>query len=379
MSPRTSGPGPVRIIVFSASFGGPQRSAALAIREYYRSRYPEEVRVEVVDFFEEFAPGLNVLAKFAYQQPEPFFPTGYGTFPEICERLPANPVVHELRITGQARIAAYLEERDPHAVISLLPLAGGMIAELKTGYGFASATLMTGFRGDREWLHPATDLFFVPCVEVREDLVVQGIPWERVVVSGVPVSERFSGAGQPVEQIRRDLGVSNRFTVLLSHMSGGANDSAELAERLAGAGVQVVAVTGGNDRQKRRFGSVASRNALVKVFDHADDMHSMMLAADVLVAKAGSLTVFEALATGVPLLIPEPVPGHEVSNTDFLTTYGSCLYCRDEDDVVDKVRFLSTHPQRLSQLSSSAAALGKKSATQGICERVLAEARKSRA
>ena len=73
----------------------------------------------------------------------------------------------------------------------------------------------------------------------------------------------------------------------------------------------------------------------------------MMRAADVLVGKAGGLTVSEALAVGLPLIIYNPVPGQELYNVDFLVNYGAGLLARDEDDVVEKVRFLSTHPERL--------------------------------
>ncbi len=85
----------------------------------------------------------------------------------------------------------------------------------------------------------------------------------------------------------------------------------------------------------------------------------MMRAADVLVGKAGGLTVSEALAVGLPLIIYNPVPGQELYNVDFLVNFGAGLLSRDEDDVVEKVRFLSTHPERLKQMTDDAAMLGK--------------------
>jgi UDP-N-acetylglucosamine:LPS N-acetylglucosamine transferase len=48
------------------------------------------------------------------------------------------------------------------------------------------------------------------------------------------------------------------------------------------------------------------------------------------------------------------------------------MISRDEDDVVEKVRFLSTHPERLRQMTDDAAMLGKPGAAQSVCERVLA-------
>ena len=51
------------------------------------------------------------------------------------------------------------------------------------------------------------------------------------------------------------------------------------------------------------------------------------------------------------------------------------MLSRDEDDVVEKVRFLSTHPERLQQMAENSSLLGKPEAAQTICERVLAAVR----
>jgi processive 1,2-diacylglycerol beta-glucosyltransferase len=121
--------------------------------------------------------------------------------------------------------------------------------------------------------------------------------------------------------------------------------------------------------------SLAKKKELVRVFGYTSDMHKMMRAADVLVGKAGGLTVSEALAVGLPLIIYNPVPGQELYNVDFLVNFGAGLLSRDEDDVVEKVRFLSAHPERLQQMTDDAAMLGKPGAAQSVCERVLAALR----
>ncbi|PKQ29323.1 MAG: hypothetical protein CVT60_05940 [Actinobacteria bacterium HGW-Actinobacteria-10] len=363
-----------RILVFSASFGGGHRSAAEAIQAYYRAHYPDTVDVRVIDFFDEFVPSLNVLAKFAYQQSVQFFPAAYGTFFELSNKLPTNPVVHELKIMGMARAAAEIDEYHPHAVISTFPVAGGVVADIKENRKLVSATVVTDFGAHRTWLHPATDIYFVACKEVREDLVVRGIPWERVVVSGIPIRERFSDELDKTS-CRADMGLADRFTVLLTSIAGTPGDVKDLTRQLVGMGVQVAAVMGKSERLRKRLDQVAAETDLLKPYGYVEDMHKMMCAADVLVGKAGGLTVSEALAMQLPLIIYNPVPGQEVYNVDFLVNYGAGLFARDEEDVVEKVRFLSSHPVRLGQMSENAGTIGMPGATQTVCERVLAALR----
>ncbi|MBU4556008.1 MAG: glycosyltransferase [Actinobacteria bacterium] len=363
-----------RILVFSASFGGGHSSAAEAVRRYYEAHYPDTVEVRVLDFFDEFVPSLNVLAKFAYQQSVQFFPAAYGTFFELSNKLPTNPVVHELRLMGMARSAAFLDEFHPDAVISTFPVAGGVVADIKANRPLVSATVVTDFGAHRTWLHPATDIYFVACKEVREDLVVRGIPWDRIMVSGIPIHERFSETVDRAE-CRKELGLADRFTVLLTSIAGTPGDVKDLTRQLVSMGVQVAAVTGKSERLRRRLEPLAAESDLVKVFGYVDDMHKMMTSCDVLVGKAGGLTVSEALAMRLPLIIYNPVPGQEIYNVDFLVNYGAGLLARDEEDVVEKVRFLSTHPERLEQMSANARILGTPGAAQTVCERVLAALR----
>jgi len=194
------------------------------------------------------------------------------------------------------------------------------------------------------------------------------------VVSGIPVAEKFAEEFERAK-LRRELGLGDRFTALLTAAAGLPGDVRDIAAQLAGWGIQVAAVTGHNSRLKRRLDTLAKKADLVKVFGYTNDMHKMMRAADVLVGKAGGLTVSEALAVGLPLIIYNPVPGQELYNVDFLVNYGAGLLSRDEDDVVEKVRFLSTHPERLDQMAVNASTLGKPGAAQTICERVLAALR----
>ena len=363
-----------RVVIMSASFGGGHKSAAEALERYYQEHYPKQIETRIVDFFDEFMPGVNVLARFAYTQSVQFFPAGYGAFFEVSNMRPKNPVIDELKLGGFARAADFLDEYEPDAVISTFPVAGGVVTDIKHQRPMVSATVVTDYGAHNQWLHPSTDLYFVACKEVREDLVVRGISWDRVVVSGIPVHEKFS---EPVDRaaVRKEFRLNDRFTALLTAAAGSVGDVRDIAEELAERGIQVAAVTGSNRRLRRRLDTLERRQPLIRVFGYSHEMHKMMRAADVLVGKAGGLTVSEALAMGLPLIIFNPVPGQELFNVDFLVNYGAGLAARDEEDVVEKVRFLSTHPDRLEQMASNAGQLGKPAAAATVCERVLAAIR----
>ena len=371
---RSTRKGVRRVLVFSASFGSGHRSAAQAIVSYLKEHHGSTVDVRVVDFFEEFMPGVNAIAKFAYQQSVTLFPDLYGTFFDVSNAVPTNPIVHELRVMGFARAGAYMDRYEPHAVISTFPVAGGVVSDMKQERPVVAATVITDYGVHRSWVHPATDLYFVASMELRELLVARGLAWDRVIVSGIPIHEKFS---LPLERAacRSEFGLNDAFTVLLTSAAGLTSEVRDVALRLGESGIDVLAVAGHNRRLKRRLDTVARKNSRVHAFGFTPDMHKLMRAADVLVGKAGGLTVSESLASGLPLVIHNPVPGQEIYNVDYLVNMGAGLLARDEDDVVDKVRFLARHPGRLEQMASNAGSIGKPGAARDVCERVLAAIR----
>lgn len=363
-----------RILVFSASFGGGHRPLAEAVAEYLGARPGHETEVRVVDFFDEFMPEVGVLAKFGYQQSAEFLPAMRGDFAALSQRAPDNAVVRALASGGLQRATALVDEFAPHAVISTFPVAGGAIAELRARHCFVSATIVTDYDVRGAWVHPATDLHFVACKEARESLLLGGAAWDRIIVSGVPVSQRFARVGTR-EDARAHTGLADRFTALLIASTGQSFDVAEVASQVAASGIQVAVVTGHNERLKGKLDELERVTPLVKAYGFIDTMPQMMRSADVHVARAGGLVTAEALAVGLPLVVCPPMPGHEVHNVDFLVNAGACLLARDDRDVAEKVRFLSTHPQRLGQMVTNAGTLGSADAVQTVCERVLADVR----
>jgi processive 1,2-diacylglycerol beta-glucosyltransferase len=54
-------------------------------------------------------------------------------------------------------------------------------------------------------------------------------------------------------------------------------------------------------------------------------MSEFMAAADCLIGKPGGLTISEALARGLPMVIVNPIPGQEERNADYLLEEGAAI------------------------------------------------------
>jgi UDP-N-acetylglucosamine:LPS N-acetylglucosamine transferase len=63
------------------------------------------------------------------------------------------------------------------------------------------------------------------------------------------------------------------------------------------------------------------------------EIPSWLAAADVLVDNAGGQTCFEALASGTPVVLFRPLPGHGRINAEALAASGLAVYARNPDEL----------------------------------------------
>ncbi|MDZ4170383.1 MAG: glycosyltransferase [Coriobacteriia bacterium] len=355
-----------RVLVTHSSYGGPSQAIAEALAAGLKSG-AGDVRVDTLDFLDREMPNLGVLARFAYQQTPEFFPGFAGSLADAPQD---GALIEETRRRGIPAAALQWAQTGARAVVSTCPIATAAFAESRPSVDALVAAVISDYSAHHLILHPKVDLLFVPTGEARDDLVVRGFPYDRIVVAGTPVHDRVIGRASRAA-CATELGFADRFTVAVAG-TGILNASRDVVSELAASGIQVAALAAGEPRVRRRLDAAAAETGSVAVVSETRRYGSALSAADALVAPAGSPRVGEALACGLPIVLYNPLPARELFNADFLVNWGAVLLARDEDDVVEKCRYLASHPPRLAQVAAAAAALGRPGATRAICDRVLA-------
>lgn len=114
--------------------------------------------------------------------------------------------------------------------------------------------------------------------------------------------------------------------------------------------------------------SVSSSSAKVKVvpLGFVTKMAEYMVAADILVSKAGPGTIAEAAALGLPMLLTSFLPGQEAGNVDFVVDGKFGIFEQNSKEIANIVTSWLTNPDKLAELSSNACKAGKPYAAQEI-------------
>ena len=96
-----------------------------------------------------------------------------------------------------------------------------------------------------------------------------------------------------------------------------------------------------------------------------------MAASDLIVGKAGGLTSSEALASGLPLVIINPVPGQEERNSDHFLEEGVAIRCNSVLTLPHKIDALLSDTHRLSAMHRAVRRLARPDAARDIISTIL--------
>lgn len=163
----------------------------------------------------------------------------------------------------------------------------------------------------RCWAADVVDVFCAPTRQAGRALVAIGIPQHTVQVTGLPLRQAFT-------QVPSTRGCSRRRRVLLL----GGGHAAPALERAVHAllsspiSANMTVVCGRNTDLYRRLVRLGGERLVVQAW--RDDIAGLMRAADVVVTKAGSVTLAEAFSQGRPVIVYHHIPGQETGNLSLL-------------------------------------------------------------
>ena len=336
----------MKILIIHASAGAGHQKAAEALFTGTRKFYPEH-EVKIVDALDYTSPSFKKLYRGTYFFLISQLPCAWALFFNILDKSWMQSMARILRRFYNSIFAEPLEEflREERFdyIFSTHFMPVEVCAALKRQGLIQSQliTVITDFDVHKIWLAEGVDKYTAASEWTKRKLKKLGVEEEKILVSGIPIHEKFLETFD-IGFLKKKLGfVENNFTVLLATGSFGIGPLEEIIQYLFLEGFQTIVVCGQNKNLMARLTQKNYSN--VRVFGLVDNMHELMSAADCLVTKPGGLSISEALVRQLPLIFFNPIPGQEAHNVQALASQKIGFLAKNSEQIVQEVKRLSQH------------------------------------
>lgn len=280
---------------------------------------------------------------------------------------------------GAKKFVRCIDDFAPDVIICTHIFAAQLVDELKRRelvhvptYGICTDYTLHPFWEDVpriEYIVIASELLIHRCVQ-------RGIERSRLLPLGIPVHPKFN---DPLsrEDAAAALGIDpSRQTLLLMGGSMGYANNRKTIERLSLLNLpfQLLVVCGNNKKSYAQLEKqIAEYNGPCTILPYGfvDNIDVMMSASDCIITKPGGLTVSEALARHLPMLLVDPIPGHEERNIEFLLNNGIALAVTKTFPVDEAVYNLFLNPGRLEMIKKVMSLVAHPDATERLADCVL--------
>ena len=373
-----------KILIFYASYGGGHLNAAKSIKEYIDNNF-ENCESELIDCMKYVNLPIEKVTTFAYKEIEKKAPWAWGKIYSDSQKGPLAHISSKSNQILAIKLLKLLREKQPDLIISTHPFGSQMCSYLKRKGKIDTkiATIMTDFSPHDQWIvgHEYTDYFFVANNKMKNYLISKNIPENTIFVTGIPISLRFSKEYNKKEILNNFELEENKKTILFfagGEFGLGKSKTLEIFEDLIKnfENIQVIAIAGKNEKMKTHFETIVKeykKENSVKVLPFTNQVPELMAISELVVTKPGGLTTSESLASNLPMIIINPIPGQEEENAEFLEENGIGIWIRKNQSSTKIFEDLLSNQNKLENMKKNTKKLSKKSSTMDICNILLKE------
>ncbi len=364
-----------RILILTADYGYGHRSAANAVAQALDEMHGKDCQVDIVNPMNDpHAPpvlrdGANGYDKLVRAAPD-LYKLGY----EVGDTQVVSGIVkNSLALMLFNAIREIVREKQPDIIIctySSYQASLAAVFDLEKIH-IPVITVVTDLATvNRLWFHPVADVCVVPTQAVYDLAIKAGLPAEKVKIVGIPVRPDLMKENQDQAAIRRSLGWrEDLFTVLAI----GSKRVEHLYDALhvlnhSGFPLQLVIAAGGDEEFYQRC-EETEWHVETHVYNFVDEMGTFMRGADSVLGKAGGLTVSEALACGLPMILVDVIPGQEIGNAEHVVSGNAGVLTSNSTEVLEAMaHWLEKDQVHYRQQAQNARRLGRPRAAFDIVE-----------
>lgn len=283
----------MKIIIFYAAYGGGHLSAANGIKEEIQKRHPE-CEIEMIDCMEYLSKPINYITVKSYEGMAKRMPKTWGRVYKASRKGIVAGISNSFNKIYAGKLLKLINKINPSLIISTHPFSNQMCAILKEKGRLTQKiySILTDFKYHEQWLvkYEYIDKFFCSNEKMRQDLISYGIDKNKVIATGLPISEKFSGEFNK-EEILKEFNLNKDKKIILFFAGGkmglARKNIFDYMETLINKveDIQIVAISGKNQKIYNKFTEIAKGHENVKVIEFTKKVPELMSISSLCITK----------------------------------------------------------------------------------------------
>jgi processive 1,2-diacylglycerol beta-glucosyltransferase len=364
--------GSLRILVLSAGYGEGHIQVSRVLQRCFHSRGIENVKI--VDLIGEAHPVINTITRYMYLKSYYIAPFVYGWLYYGSRQMGPDTLFSRLmKSFGLKKLEEIIVTEKPHAVINTFPHPAMSAFLKKTGVNIPTFTVITDFTLHYRWIQPEIDKYYVASDDLKNEMVAAGIPPERIKVSGIPLRETFNRLPD-ITGLHQKYGLNpaKKTILVMSGAYGGLHKINEICRSILKIPDSEIAVVCGKDKTmekllKNTFHGCRS----IHIYGFVEDIHELMKIACCIIMKAGGITLSEAVAAQLLIIIFRPVPGQERDNALYFAGKKAAVVVNQAGELYRQISDLLSNGEKMSRMRASVRSLQRPRAAETVVDDIL--------
>ncbi|CAM5205779.1 Monogalactosyldiacylglycerol synthase OS=Ureibacillus acetophenoni OX=614649 GN=SAMN05877842_11151 PE=3 SV=1 [Ureibacillus acetophenoni] len=362
-----------KILILTGSYGNGHLKVTKTLKDMFLKQGVTEENIVESDLYLASHPILTKASKYLYIKSFTYGQKIYGFLYYGGSKNKRIVSYDFLNKYGMSTLIDLVEEVKPDIIVNTFPMLVVPEFRKRTGAQIPIVHVVTDYYAHKNWIHEEVDRYYVASETLKSDLMKLGFSSERIKVSGIPIDPVFETEYDKkalFDAYQLDM---NRPVVLIAAGAFGVlKDIDEMVNKLLEVNNnQVIVVCGKNEELKNTLTSKFADNKNALILGFTNKMDELMKMATVMVTKPGGITLSEALAVQVPLILYRPVPGQEKENAIFFESKGAAVQVTKSSKLLDSILNLLQDEKLRMQMKKNMKELYNEHAAQVIVEDVM--------
>ena len=361
-----------RITVLTLSFGAGHVSAAQSVASEFQKQIPE-CEVRLIDALENCSLAFKAFYVWTYWAMIRYAPRVWEKFfNSRIERDDKQTAPVWIWKKGCRKVFDEIRNFQPDLIVAA-EVGASEIAVIARRENLTNAPIVnviTDYEAEPIWVKPEISAYAVATESVEKQLENWGANAEKIEVCGIPLNESFARK-HDANETRKQFNLDARPIVLLMGGGMGPTRMAEVAAHLlqSGKDLQIVALPAKDKKAQAALGKLQnSLTVSLHVIGWTNAVAELMQTAQILATKPGGVTLSEAVACALPLVLFDRIPGPEDANTARFVEAGAALSTENPQETAEEIVRLLRDDEKLRAMAFNCRKLARPNSVKRIVE-----------